>query len=851
MNSRLRWRVAATFAVTLGISIFAWYPFLADRYGLASPGFILEKRLRLGLDLKGGIQMVLRVNTDDAVLVETRNTAGRLEEALTRQGVKRGPIEVLGPGQFRVADVIAESDRAFRRVSDEVAGNFDRASGLRDTYTFAIAQDALASLRTETVRQARQTVERRVNELGVAEPIIAIQGRAADQILVQLPGIADMDRARDVLGATALLEWKLVERGPSPTREALLARDGGVFPPHTEVAVGVHDLATNDATVYYLVRSVADITGRDLRNARPILDENNRPGVAFSLTREAARRFAQLTGENVGRYLAIILDGRVQSAPQIEGRIDGGEGHIRGAFTQQYAADLSLMLRAGALPASMTYLGGRLVGPSLGSAAIHAGIVASLAGLALIAAFMLLYYNRAGINALVSVVVNLLLLLGLMAYSGAALTLPGIAGLILTIGMGVDSNVLIFERIKEELAKGRAVRAAVAAGFDRVFLTILDTHIASLIAAAFLFQFGTGAIRGFATTLTFGLLANVFTAVFVSRTIFEAGLARGRGTRLRIATFGRLFRAPEVDFHRWRWHALMLSTAVILTGVGLMIGRGGVPLGLDFSGGTVVTVKFAQPVSEEVVQNAIPGEETVQRYGEPADNEMLIRLPQMEGIAEGTTLAQEAGRAVAALQTAAVPRFEVTGSETVGPAIGADLRRKGAYATLASIVGITGYIAFRFRPSFAAGAVAATLHDILVTVSLLALSGYDLTLNVVAAILTITGYSVNDTIVTFDRVRENLRTMPRASLEHVVNSAVNQTLGRTIITAGTTFLAVLALFLFGGDVLHGFAFSMLVGIVSGTYSTILIAAPISIMLSKRSHRDAARAAAHPTGHELS
>src|SRR5688500_15323777 len=210
MNSRLRWRVAATLAVTLGISIFAWYPFLADRYGLASPGFILEKRLRLGLDLKGGIQMVLRVNTDDAVLVETRNTAGRLEGALTRQGVKRGPIEVLGPGQFRVADVIAESDRAFRRVSDEVAGNFDRTSGLRDTYTFAIARDALASLRTETVRQARQTVERRVNELGVAEPIIAIQGRAADQILVQLPGIADMDRARGVLGATALLEWKLV-----------------------------------------------------------------------------------------------------------------------------------------------------------------------------------------------------------------------------------------------------------------------------------------------------------------------------------------------------------------------------------------------------------------------------------------------------------------------------------------------------------------------------------------------------------------------------------------------------------------------------------------------------------------
>ncbi len=430
-----------------------------------------------------------------------------------------------------------------------------------------------------------------------------------------------------------------------------------------------------------------------------------------------------------------------------------------------------------------------------------------------------------------------------MAYSGAALTLPGIAGLILTIGMGVDSNVLIFERIKEELAAGRTARAAVAAGFDRVFRTILDTHIASLIAAAFLFQFGTGPIRGFATTLTFGLLANVFTAVFVSRTIFEAVLSRGRTTRLRMETFGHLFRTPDFNFHRWRWHALALSAAVILAGAGVILARGGVPLGIDFSGGTIVTVKFVQPVPEEVVQNAIPGEETVQRYGEAADNEMLIRLPQHEGAEEGANLAQEAGRVVAALQAAGVPAFDVTGIEAVGPAIGADLRRKGAYATLASIVGITAYIAVRFRPSFAAGAIAATFHDILVTVSLLTLSGYDLSLNVVAAILTITGYSVNDTIVTFDRVRENLRTSPRAPLEVVVNAAVNQTLGRTIITAGTTFLAVLALFLFGGDVLHGFAFAMLVGIVSGTYSTVFIAAAISIMLSKRSRPRAVRAPA--------
>jgi protein-export membrane protein SecD/preprotein translocase SecF subunit len=847
MNSRLRWRIVLTVVVTFGMSIFAWYPLLADRYGLTRPDFIVQKRLKLGLDLKGGVQMVLRVNTDDAVVVDTRNATGRLAEALTRQGIKTGAIETLGPGRFRVTGVAVESEGMFRQVSDEVISGFNRESGVNGIYTFTVARDALASLRATTVTQATQTIERRVNELGVTEPLIAVQGKSADEILVQLPGVGDMDRARNVLGATALLQWKLVERGPAPTREALLSPTGGVVPPHTEVVAGALELATGEAGAYYLVRSVADITGRDLRNARPLPDENHQPSVAFSLTRDGARRFAQLTGENVGRAVAIILDGRVQSAPVIEGRIDRGEGSIHGRFTTQQAADLSLVLRAGALPASMTYLGGGFVGPSLGSASIHAGVVASVAGLALIAAFMLLYYNRAGINALLSVVVNLLLLLGLMAYSEAVLTLPGIAGLILTIGMGVDSNVLIFERIKEELAAGRKPKAAVAAGFDRVFLTILDTHIASLIAAAFLFQFGTGPIRGFATTLTFGLLANVFTAVFVSRTIFEAVLARGRGARLRIETFTRLVRTPDVDFHRWHRHALALSAIVILAGAALMAARGGIPLGIDFSGGTIMTVKFDQPVSEDAIQHAIPGEETVQRYGDPADHEMLIRLPQPNGADEGATLAERATRATTALRAAGLPAFRVTGTETVGPAIGADLRRKAAYATLASLAGITGYIAFRFRPGFAAGAIAATLHDILVTASLLSLAGYDLSLNVVAAILTITGYSVNDTIVTFDRVRENLRTTPRASLEEVVNTAVNQTLGRTIITAGTTFLAVLALFLFGGDVLHGFAFAMLVGIVSGTYSTIFIAAAISIMLSRRSHRKTARTIAQRAG----
>jgi preprotein translocase subunit SecF len=313
----------------------------------------------------------------------------------------------------------------------------------------------------------------------------------------------------------------------------------------------------------------------------------------------------------------------------------------------------------------------------------------------------------------------------------------------------------------------------------------------------------------------------------------------------------KIFTNPNYNFIRWRWHAIALSALVIGAGVVMMVTRG-LPLGIDFAGGTNVVVQFAQQVSEDQVRkalDAIPGEKAIQRFGNPSDREVLIKLPQAQTAEQGTSLEQGSRQIVDALQKAGLPKFEVISTEIVGPVIGADLQRKGIYATLASILGITIYIAMRFRPSFAIGAIAATLHDVLVTIAFLTFFGYDLSLNIVAAILTITGYSVNDTIVIFDRVRENSRTMRKDSLEHVVNLSVNQTLSRTIITAGTTFLAVLSLYLFGGEVLEGFAFTMLVGIVSGTYSTIFIAAAIAILLShrKRSHAAPAAAAAAETG----
>jgi preprotein translocase subunit SecD len=371
--------------------------------------------------------------------------------------------------------------------------------------------------------QARQTIERRVNELGVTEPSIAQQGTSGDEILVQLPGVTDVERAKEIIRSTGLLELKIVEQGPAPTKEALMTNNK--VPDGMEIVPGAAGGATADAgTVYYLVKKVAAVSGQDLRNARVSVDENNRPAVSFTLSNEGGRKFGKVSGENVGRQLAIILDGRVQSAPTLESRITT-EGRITGSFTQDEVQNLSLILRSGALPATLTYLEERTIGPSLGADSIRSGIIASTVGLLLIVSFMLVYYKLSGVNAVVALIFNLVILLGLMAYVGAVMTLPGIAGFVLTMGIGVDSNVLIFERIKEELEAQRGVRASINAGFGRVFWTLFDTHVAALISCAFLFQFGTGPIRGFAVTLVIGLISNLFTSIFVSKTLFEMALA--------------------------------------------------------------------------------------------------------------------------------------------------------------------------------------------------------------------------------------------------------------------------------------------------------------------------------------
>jgi preprotein translocase subunit SecD len=525
MYKNLRWKILTILAVLVIFGGIGVYPLLAQRYNWPMPGWLQAKALKLGLDLKGGVQLVMRVNTDDALMASTVSTSEQLRDSLKNSNITP-TITVTAPTTFRVEGVPQESDAQFRTSSDEITlTNYNRNPLAGGNYEFVMKPLIERDLREQTVEQAMQTIDRRVNELGVTEPTIA-RYSGKEQLIVQMPGLTDVARAKEIIRSTAILEFRLVEAGPAP-KEELLKQFNGTLPGDMEILPGSAGSSpgADASSTFYVVKKIAPVTGQDLRVARPGLDENNLPAVHFELKSAGATKFGKLSGENIGRYLAIVLDKKVVSAPKLEGRITD-QGRISGGFTSETANDLSLTLRSGALPAGLTYLEENVVGPSLGADSVRAGVISSLVGLFLIMLFLVWYYKLSGVNAVIALAANLIILLGLMAYIGATMTLPGIAGFVLAMGMGVGSNVLIFERIKEELEGQRGVRAAINAGFSRVFLTLLDTHVASLIAAAFLFQFGTGPIRGFATTLSIGLFVNLFTSIFVSKTLFELELSK-------------------------------------------------------------------------------------------------------------------------------------------------------------------------------------------------------------------------------------------------------------------------------------------------------------------------------------
>ena len=519
MSKRIRTRVIVTLVLTLlCVYLFSGFPPSIEN---------MRKRINLGLDLQGGIQLVLRVKTSDALRAETDQTIESLKTQLQKENITFGEVTRTQDDQINAAGVDPSKSADFRRIISENHPEWDVSSSTGGVYSLQLKQIQAATYRQQSVDQAISTISNRINALGVTEPTIQRRGAAnSEQILIQFPGVKDPAQVEDLIQSTALLELKIVDgTGSFPSREAMIQSYGGALPADLEALPSIEHSA-DGSPLYYAVHRSGGISGRDLKNAYTSRDPNNgRPAISFSLNSDGAKKFGTLTERNIGKQLAIILDSRVQSAPVLHDRITD-QGQITGSFTQKDADDLALKLRSGALPASISIDEETIVGASLGTDSIKAGVTASLIALAAVLAFVLFYYRASGINAAIAMFLNLIVLLGSMAYIGATLTLPGIAGVILTIGVGIDSNVLIFERIREEMHTGKNAASAVLTSFNRVFITLVDTHLAALISATFLFVFGTGPVKGFAVTLVIGLVSNMFTAVFVSRTLFEIVLAR-------------------------------------------------------------------------------------------------------------------------------------------------------------------------------------------------------------------------------------------------------------------------------------------------------------------------------------
>ncbi|MBN1913070.1 MAG: protein translocase subunit SecD [Candidatus Omnitrophica bacterium] len=678
-----------------------------------------------------------------------------------------------------------------------------------------------AKAKEDAADRALEVIRNRIDQFGVREPSIQRQGE--DEIVVQLPGVTDRDRAIELIGKTALLEFKLVSADTEKLKQAI----------EGNIPEGFELLRSQDDNEPVLLEKQAVLTGDALTNASVHFSSSqfNEPVVSLHFNAEGAKKFAQITSDNVGRRLAIVLDGKLQSAPRIREAIPSGEAVISGRFNVETAQDLAIILRVGALPAPMRIEEERTVGPLLGQDSIKKGVKASVIGSIFVLVFMAVYYIFAGLIANVALVLNLLMILGglgmlpvLFPGISATLTLPGIAGIVLSLGMAVDANVLINERIREEIKNGRSLRVSVANGYNRAFSAILDSNLTTLIAAFLLFQFGTGPIRGFAVTLTIGLLASMFTAIVVTRTIFEVLFHFGLIKSLPMLKF---IGETKIDFIGKRRILYVVSLIVIISGLAIFFKKGMAVYGIDFAGGQLQEYSFKSAVPVDKVRFLLKEMElstaSIQQF---KDNPKIILIKT----------AEDKSKLITGKLKESFPQedIQILRIEQVGPAAGKHLKTKAIHALIWSLAGILIYVGFRFKHlNFAIAGVIALFHDVLVALGFMAATGRQIDLLSVTAFLTIAGYSINDTIVIYDRVRENMRLNRKMSLYDLINLSVNQTLARTILTTCVTLFAVVSIFLFGGEVLSDFAFALLIGFISGIYSTVFIASPLVLAWSRK------------------
>ncbi|MGO9537704.1 MAG: protein translocase subunit SecD, partial [Limisphaerales bacterium] len=742
-------------------NITPYFPFFNAKNKLYPNTFILNQlqrdalgKIKLGLDLQGGTSFLVRMDTNRLIYVETvTNSSGAVE----------------------------------------VITNMARTEG--------------------ALSQAVEVLRKRVDAFGVAEPII--QPAGGNCILIQLPGLSHeaKESAKAQIQKAAYLEFRMVKEDSDE-----IIKNNEPIPPGYEKLRREEPQPNGPSVIEEIIvkkKPEKGLAGDIIENAMAVRGNLGEPQIDFRLNSEGAKRFGEVTRNNIGQRLAIILDKELYSAPVIQSAIETGNGQITGRFTVEQAQELANVLQ-NPLRAPLTIDSSYDVDPTLGRDSIRSGIHASVLAIIFVSLFMLGYYLLAGIVANVALVINIIILLGVMCSIGTTLTLPGIAGVVLTVGMAVDANVLIYERIREELAKGKSLRGAIAAGYARAFGTIFDSHVTTLISSIILIFMGTGEIKGFGVTLTIGVAASLFTALVVTRLIFNFLLDRNW---IKSLPMFHLIRATKLDFMKLAKPAFILTWTIIIIGMGYGIfDRGSRLFGVDFAGGDSTKFSFAQKLDVEQIRSALTAadekDSQIQYQKDVGGGTETLRVTTSIGSAEK----------VAQALTEKFPQaqFKAIEQQRVGAVVGEEIKRSAIIASLLSLFGILIYVAFRYEFYFAVGAVVAVIHDVFMTIGCYCIangvSGREFNSTVVAAILTIIGFSTNDTIVIFDRIREDLKLGVRGSFKEIINQALNQTLSRTLITSGTVFLATTALYVFGGGVINDFAFTFLIGILTGTYS---------------------------------
>ena len=810
--------------------------------------YLAPAGLKLGLDLQGGMHVVLQVDLDKAVENSLDLAAEEFRTALLQKGITAVRLdsaanEVLFtlPNTGAIDTVKGLLKDNFPSLQSQVSadtGSFPRV-------TLQLNTQEQDEIRKKSVEQALEIIRNRIDQFGVAEPIVLRQGD--NQIVVQLPGIQDPDRAIALIGQTAQLEFKLVADAPNVNLPALIqdAEKAGQWkegesrkqlnlalqsrlPQGTEVYFEkeVDKTTKVESKIPILLESPILMTGSMVKDAQVRIGGNfNEPYVALDLTALGARTFGQLTEKNVGKRLAIVLDNNVRSAPVIKEEILGGHAQINGNFTHAEASDLAIVLRAGALPAPVKIIQNLTVGASLGQDSIKKGIFSGLLGALLVVIFMMIYYRLSGFIANIGMVFNILLLFVGLAMLGATLTLPGIAGIILTVGMAVDANVLIYERMREEFTLGKSIRAGVDTGFSKAFSSIIDSQVTTLITALVLFMFGTGPIKGFAITLTMGIIFNLFAVLFICRLIYDTLLDT---RRLKHLNFLQILKRSNFNFMGVRKFAFTFSAALVLLGVLAMVQiiRGQANMGVDFTGGTLLQYRAQQPFTLEEVRPVLRGNGFVDADLQQVsnDNQLIIKIKRAE-----KEVGNESDRITSVLSKNLTSKgFSLESKSEIGASVSADLRSKAIVAIVLSMLGVVLYLALRFDFRFGLAATAATFHDVLAVLGICWLVGKEMDLLIITALLTLAGFSLNDTVVIFDRIRENVGKHEDLHFFEIINLSINETLSRSIITVLTVVFTVLTLFLFGGVTIHNFSFALLVGLFVGSYSSIFVASPLLV-----------------------